>query len=247
MRQEEQNIEEVYKEVAEQLNSPSRVKNGIKNLDDFPLVLGKQAIYIVDWESSQVTYDRGLKELLRFDHNKFDRKQAISNFHPEDELLVTRVIRGIVMHCIQEKVSGKGEYLNLTYRLRRSDGTYIKVLRQSSAYEVDERGRLVSNFSLLTDISFISNHNKVEWDIFAHKFDKKLFRENVFHEFANLFTPREKEIISLISNGFSNKQIAAELFISKHTVSTHRKNILAKSQCENAQDLIDFCNRNGIL
>jgi len=45
---------------------------------------------------------------------------------------------------------------------------------------------------------------------------------------GNGLTQRETAVLSLVALGLSNKQIAAKLFISIHTVITHRKNITAK-------------------
>lgn len=45
---------------------------------------------------------------------------------------------------------------------------------------------------------------------------------------ASGLTRREREILDLISSGFSNQQIADELFISPHTVKTHLHNIFKK-------------------
>jgi DNA-binding CsgD family transcriptional regulator len=52
------------------------------------------------------------------------------------------------------------------------------------------------------------------------------------------FTDREFEIISLIKEGFSSEQIAEKLFLSVHTVNTHRKNILSKVNLKHLPDLI---------
>lgn len=41
-------------------------------------------------------------------------------------------------------------------------------------------------------------------------------------------TPREREVLSLLSKGFSNRQIAENLFLSEHTVRTHVQNLRAK-------------------
>jgi DNA-binding CsgD family transcriptional regulator len=55
---------------------------------------------------------------------------------------------------------------------------------------------------------------------------------------AHLLTTREKEVLQLVAKGFSSKQIAHELSISKYTVETHRKNLLQKLNASNVADLI---------
>ncbi len=58
-------------------------------------------------------------------------------------------------------------------------------------------------------------------------------------------TKRELEILGLISQALSNKEIAKELFISDQTVSVHRKNIMRKLGVSNTAGLIklayDYC------
>jgi len=51
-------------------------------------------------------------------------------------------------------------------------------------------------------------------------------------------TLREKEIMQLVSQGASSKEIAATLFISKHTVESHRKHILRKLNVKNAPQMV---------
>jgi DNA-binding NarL/FixJ family response regulator len=53
-------------------------------------------------------------------------------------------------------------------------------------------------------------------------------------------TPRELEILQLIADGLSSKKIAEKLFISEHTVSTHRKNILKRYRMESTMELVAF-------
>lgn len=53
-------------------------------------------------------------------------------------------------------------------------------------------------------------------------------------------TPREKEVMQLVSQGFSSKEIAAELFISRHTVESHRKHILRKLSVRNAPQMVHY-------
>ncbi len=53
-----------------------------------------------------------------------------------------------------------------------------------------------------------------------------------------ILTTREKEILQLIADGLTNPQIAQQLFISLHTVDSHRKNLLAKFNVKNTASLI---------
>lgn len=57
---------------------------------------------------------------------------------------------------------------------------------------------------------------------------------------AKPITPREKEILLLISEGISNKQIADQLFISENTVKNHIKKLLEKLELENRVQLATY-------
>ncbi|MBW7838978.1 MAG: response regulator transcription factor [Chitinophagaceae bacterium] len=58
---------------------------------------------------------------------------------------------------------------------------------------------------------------------------------------------REIDVIRLICKGLTNKEIAAELFISEFTVSTHRKNIFRKTNTHNVATLIALATRLHLL
>jgi DNA-binding NarL/FixJ family response regulator len=51
-------------------------------------------------------------------------------------------------------------------------------------------------------------------------------------------TSREKEILELIAEGYTNPQIAEKIFLSSFTVDSHRKNLLAKLNVKNTASLI---------
>lgn len=58
---------------------------------------------------------------------------------------------------------------------------------------------------------------------------------------------RESEIIRLVAEGLTNKEIADRLFLSAHTVTTHRKNIMAKLGVNNTAGLVLYAIRNSIV
>jgi DNA-binding NarL/FixJ family response regulator len=62
-----------------------------------------------------------------------------------------------------------------------------------------------------------------------------------------LLTDRELQIIKLIAQECSNKQIAEQLFISERTVETHRKNIFRKTETNNIVGLIKFAYNNDLF
>ncbi len=60
-------------------------------------------------------------------------------------------------------------------------------------------------------------------------------------------TKRETEILSLISDGLTNQEIARTLYISCSTVDSHRKNILLKFNANNAAMMIKLAVSQGII
>ena len=64
---------------------------------------------------------------------------------------------------------------------------------------------------------------------------------------VNIFSNREFEIIKLIQEGLNNEQIAEKLFLSKHTIYTHRNNILNKSGKVHISDVIYDLEEQGLL
>ncbi|MGA8653109.1 MAG: response regulator transcription factor [Xanthobacteraceae bacterium] len=59
-------------------------------------------------------------------------------------------------------------------------------------------------------------------------------------------TPREQEVISLVTTGLMNKQIAAELGVSEITVKVHRGNIMKKMGARSLADLVRMAETLGI-
>lgn len=58
-----------------------------------------------------------------------------------------------------------------------------------------------------------------------------------------VLTARELEVLNLLSQGYSSKEISQKLFISPNTVEYHRKQLLRKSGTKNVAQLIGFAFR----
>lgn len=73
------------------------------------------------------------------------------------------------------------------------------------------------------------------------------YNERYKEQDFNKLTKREYEILKLIAEGYSSKEIASQLFLSPRTVDTHRTNIMNKLQLYSLQDLIKYAIKNKII
>ncbi|WP_226064767.1 response regulator transcription factor [Kaistella polysaccharea] len=60
-------------------------------------------------------------------------------------------------------------------------------------------------------------------------------------------TRREKEVLNLVCEGLRSKEIAEKLFISPHTVESHRRNIMLKFNISNSSRLVKFALDNHLV
>jgi two-component system, NarL family, response regulator NreC len=84
---------------------------------------------------------------------------------------------------------------------------------------------------------------------------RALLKEDYIHRLAKfgaddtyeLLTAREREVLQLVAEGRSNKEVAALLNLSLYTVETHRTHILQKLNLHSVPDLILYAVRKGII
>ena len=69
----------------------------------------------------------------------------------------------------------------------------------------------------------------------------------IHEEMKRPITPREMEVLSLISHGKTAKEIAITLGIARSTVESYSQNLLVKLNAKNAVDLALKAERNGLL
>lgn len=230
--------------IEDKLKERKYFPRSLADISNFPIAKG-QALYVLDFREKAVTFQSGILDLLGYTAEEFTVNFLTNNYHPEDFDLVRRLLIATLTYATENDVSYQLGYF-VTYRIKHKDGHYIKVMRQSNVFDKDEKGQIISNTALLTDISFLDSSNKVQWRFDAPGLDQQKFKEYVSKAYSGFFTEREMEIVSFLRNGKSSSQIADKLSISKHTVDTHRRKMLKKSNCKNLIELLNFCSHNGI-
>ncbi len=84
-------------------------------------------------------------------------------------------------------------------------------------------------------------------DTIAGKIKKICIPQNTQADDKEALSQREKEIISLVVKGMTNQEIADRLFLSIHTVITHRRNIARKLEIHSATGLTIYAIVNKIV
>ena len=121
------------------------------------------------------------------------------------------------------------EVLTLRYHFYNFKGKRIYLKHEVVTHKIKNE-TLAINY--LFDISV---KEKIESYFEASKNINEPYHSKVPHV---QISTREKEVLGLIANGLSSKEIAAQLFISNHTAITHRKNLIQKFKVKNTAHLI---------
>jgi DNA-binding CsgD family transcriptional regulator len=173
--------------------------------------------------------------------------------HPEDvDIIVHKVYQAFTDVVFQAPPEDKKNFqLQYNYRFRRKSGEYVSLMEQIYVLEVDEAGR---------GSLFLGNPTILDTSVVLPiRCSAKIFRKNSVSEtiFSKTFTRaktslddltrREMDILRHLSMGKSSKQIGEDLFISPHTVDTHRRNLLKKLGCKTVVELTRFAFQNGLM
>ncbi len=233
------------------LVSASLSKNGFKpkeiKISEKDLINSKECFYIFDLNKNKVIYHNGFHNLLGFQEENITLEFILDKYHPEDIETINRITKATILHCLSTPYQCSDVNLQMTYRIRKDDDSFINILSQSTAYHTNDEGMMTHILVKLTDISFLESPFCVNWFFHAKNLDVKAFRNQIYKAYNDFFTEREKEIIIEIKNEQTTNQIAEKLNISDHTVATHRKHILKKANLHNTKDLLLFCKRKGVL
>lgn len=256
-----QNLMTVYKK-SNEIKLPSfREKNEILNQIKYAekishlFASGNCFYFLMNFIDMKIDYvSHSIFDVLGIDKANASIDSLLSIWHPLDlkkmphkeklifKFLFEHIPTSDILHY---KVS----YLN---RLKDSNGIYKKILHQSSAIGLSLDNKLEYTFTVETDLShlnipmsdkitFLGTNGRPSFCCDDMKNIKPL-KPTDFN-----LTNREIEILSFISKGYSSKLIAMELNISIHTVRTHKKNIMNKSNTKNITQLISQLIIEGII
>ena len=200
----------------------------------------RQYFYIGDMLRFDLVYtSKGSVDILGIKPEDMDPGNLFTSTHP-DAIQRHSSSRSRLMKLCHDMYINGDDYAVMSTNLKfyHANGTPVNLLIKGYAFQKPEVNPAVYCLFINTDISWFGPL-KCGYNYYVGKDlsylripDKELILTGC------IFTNREFEIVRLIMEGLSSKQIGEKLFISSHTVDTHRRNILKKTNNVNVRELI---------
>ena len=206
-------------------------------------------MYLLDYKREKFIYlSSEIYDLIGYTSNNLIENSYqlyLDYFHTEDKNEFKGPIFENLIGYIksQTKKTIKNIQFSINYRIQNKHGDYVKILDQFVILEVDSDKNPLLILGILSDITSHKNDNKMVLTINQRNpdlnFQSKKQMTKVFSK-KPTFTARQKQIIELINNGSSSKEIAVKLDLSIHTVNAHRRKLLDKFDCKNTSELLNL-------
>ncbi|MDB5206764.1 MAG: hypothetical protein JWR72_1839 [Flavisolibacter sp.] len=175
----------------------------------------------------------------------------LSKIHPEDQPYFLNFENKVTEFFSSLKPEQILNYkVSYDYRIQKKDSTYIRILQQVFTIQLKEDNQVIKTFGFHTNISHLKQTGVPVLSFIGLNGEVSYMDVNVKQVFSPStisLTSREREVLALLMKGKKSEQISKELFISKLTVDTHRKNILRKTACNNTAGLVSEAVKNGWL
>ncbi len=190
----------------------------------------------------------GIADVLGYAPVEITVQLFMSKMHPDDMpyfLAFEQRVTEFYLALPYEKIP----YYKVQYdfRIKDRNDKYVRILHQAVQVDYDQ-DNFYRSLVVHTDITHIKPEGRPCFSILG------LDGEPSYHNIDiavpllpsnSLFSPRERQILKMIVEGKSSQQIADDLYISLHTVSTHRKNLLGKSNCKTPLELVSKAIQEG--
>lgn len=186
-----------------------------------------------------------VKDVLGY-HKTYLSKNNMGHFlklvPEEDRKALKKVYKDIYEFYMEIPAEEKNIYrFDFNYRVQRADQRLIPVVQQIMYLQSSPTGFPLIELSIITDFSTYKTNPQVQLQIYKRENElyKKLYNFQYYEPIGGNLTVREKEIIEFISKGLTDKEIADKIYVSLHTVKTHRKHIVNKTNSRNTAEAVN--------
>ena len=171
--------------------------------------------------------------------------------HPEDLKKTWKLIKNIWDFIFTVPPANQAQFkFNYDYRIIKPDGKEVRILAQNSVLQSDNKGNITHVVGVYSDISHWKKNEQQIASIISTASDTCFFftaDDSGTYKPQMGLSKRELEIVKLMAEGYSSKLIADKLFISFHTVNTHRQKIIEKTNSKNTGGVVQFAVSHGLI
>lgn len=135
------------------------------------------------------------------------------------------------------------------YSMTRSDGTICRIMQENSVLKLDGRGNILFSLALISNLAIPKRDDRRHLRL-THELGTQMYEvDNRTGGYRPLkaLSKREVEIARLLGQNLDSKTISKLLFISSHTVNTHRQNMLRRFGMADTMELICFLTTYRLL
>jgi len=218
---------------------------------------GPDTIYLHDYQKKQYRFvTPNVRQLLGYcpDAIMEGGSELLLHLFQPDDLVVfsNELFKTILLFLKNVPATEYEQYrFSFNYRLKHKNGAYCHMLQQGTYLRSTPDGKPLFSFSTISDISTYKADTrmilKIE-HINAGGFNRQVLTNYYFPDpEEKMLSRREMEILKWIIDGLNSETIAQKLNTSCHTIKTHRKHILKKTNAKNTADLVRYAVCNGLL
>ncbi len=133
----------------------------------------------------------------------------------------------------------------IVFRVKGKGNKTYYYLRHGIANGIRE-GKLVSNYSYLQDVTWMKPKIGA-WQLLGKESEFFDFNIPEILSFKGVLSASEIKVLKLVARGFHSRDIAEQLFISRHTVATHRRNMIKKMDVANTPELLTLARDMNLI
>lgn len=202
--------------------------------------LPNQAAYVCDTLTHDLIYQSaGFKTIFNARPKEINSLSTLYDMiHPkwlEITLSSTKRIVQFVFSSYMTDISS--QFCQLNYSMKLAGGNQKMILREGWIFHTDVNGTPTHYLCIMTDVSHFSLKSHA-CRFFGPNAQAFQLKDVSLRQCLGLLSARELEILQLIAKGYSSKQIGSALYLSIHTVNTHRRNMMCKMESSNVAQLV---------
>ncbi|MEQ8903751.1 LuxR C-terminal-related transcriptional regulator [Ekhidna sp.] len=164
--------------------------------------------------------------------------QLYEVIHPEDREMVIRFSKASIDYFNSGNLKPGRSQTKIVFRVIGKNRKLYYYLRHAVISGIKDNA-VASNYTYLSDVSWLKP--KVgSWQLKGPGAEHFRFHPSSETGQEFIFTKREIEILRMLARGFYSKDIAQGLKLSKHTVDTHRRNMIRKAKVANTAELLSL-------